>query len=292
MARLNFNDGSYEPNYRASPYIPYSPLLRLYEYDDYIYHYNDYTFSRFSMNGDLDNDWPPNGYTLYGSLAGIKYLPVIDRFFLAGFFFSDKDEFENSKEKGLSCLWFDLDGNRDTTFSAPIFHFSPGIQDSSQHFSHIGKWKYSDNSNYAYVVTSAQYANGRYSNNIFRIFPDGHVDNSFQFVEGGQLESINGILQTFEQNDGKVIVTGSFYIRDAEKEIFTTMIRLNLDGSFDPTFNYKNNTLPEDFAENFDPERDKELYFQNEVKYVTYWKDDLYIVSGSFIIIRGSIGGK
>lgn len=75
------------------------------------------------------------------------------------------------------------------------------------------------------------------NNNILRLNPDGSLDNSFQlfFTPGSNQEIKNCMLQP----DGKIIVAGKF----ASSSLIpnNSLIRVNNDGSLDPTFNLGGN---------------------------------------------------
>lgn len=72
--------------------------------------------------------------------------------------------------------------------------------------------------------------NGTAANSIIRLLPNGDIDNGFTYGNG-----INGYVSTLAlQADGKIIVAGDF--DQYNGSAYNSIIRLNTDGSIDPTF--------------------------------------------------------
>jgi|GEM_PF-982545 len=75
-------------------------------------------------------------------------------------------------------------------------------------------------------------------NQIARVNENGTPDNSFQISTTGEnrFTAINSISQITLQSDGKILVSGSFnyVVNGVNKQHY---VRLNADGSIDPTFN-------------------------------------------------------
>ncbi len=74
-----------------------------------------------------------------------------------------------------------------------------------------------------------------YKPNVFRLNEDGSLDNSFN-ASMFKSNTYYNIYSIKIQNDGKILVVGSFTVYVNDKEI-NNLIRLNTDGSFDETFN-------------------------------------------------------
>ncbi len=77
--------------------------------------------------------------------------------------------------------------------------------------------------------------------NVCRIDTTGDIDTTFKsiFVDYTNLDFIPTHKPRYVQDDGKIIVSGSFKIKDCPDTLF--MVRLNTDGSLDSTFNNFNN---------------------------------------------------
>jgi uncharacterized delta-60 repeat protein len=87
--------------------------------------------------------------------------------------------------------------------------------------------------------------NGVPSNNIARLNQDGSLDQSFSigtgFTDAGGFGGFNSAVSSMDiQADGKIIVAGGFSQYNGNT-LGSSLIRLNLDGSFDPTFDIYNN---------------------------------------------------
>lgn len=69
-------------------------------------------------------------------------------------------------------------------------------------------------------------------NGIVRLLPDGEIDTSFHTGIGFPDAYVNNILV---QSDGKILLTGNFFTYNSTP--CESIIRLNTDGSIDPSFN-------------------------------------------------------
>ncbi|MFN7138754.1 MAG: family 16 glycoside hydrolase, partial [Limisphaerales bacterium] len=83
------------------------------------------------------------------------------------------------------------------------------------------------------IVGGFTTVNGHTSKTVARLHPDGSVDKSFSTGHGGDLEARSVAVQA----DGKILVGGSF-VR-FNNLVRNRIVRLNTDGSVDPTFDAK-----------------------------------------------------
>lgn len=88
------------------------------------------------------------------------------------------------------------------------------------------------------IITAGEFDtyNGTVMRNIARLNNDGSIDNTFQIGLGLQASSGGSDAKCVElQNDGKILVTGKFNTYNSNS--YNGVVRLNNDGTFDPTFN-------------------------------------------------------
>jgi len=78
--------------------------------------------------------------------------------------------------------------------------------------------------------------NWKSANHLIRLNKDGSIDSSFNIGNGFDSDVTLIVIQ----NDGKILVGGSFYSYQGEANSY--LIRLNSDGSRDTTFNHKLNS--------------------------------------------------
>lgn len=125
--------------------------------------------------------------------------------------------FNGIPRKGICRI--NLDGSIDTTFN-PGTGFSNSV--TSLSIQADGK-----------VIVGGSYTsfNGMPQNNLARLNLDGSLDTSFNWGIGFD----NYVSSTVVQGDGKIIVAGDFTSYNNESK--NRIVRLNIDGSIDNTFN-------------------------------------------------------
>jgi len=97
---------------------------------------------------------------------------------------------------------------------------------------------------------------------IVRLLPDGTKDTGFNIGSGA-----DGIIETIAiQSDGKILLGGHFKTFNAQP--FSGLVRLNADGSIDPSFNIRNG-------------------FDKNVYAIALQSDEKIIVGGSFLTFDG-----
>jgi uncharacterized delta-60 repeat protein len=104
---------------------------------------------------------------------------------------------------------------------------------------------------------------------VFRLFPDGSQDMSFHTGLGGD----NGVTNVAVQPDGKIIAAGYFTTYDGQ----TTgcLIRLNADGTLDPSFNFKSNQITDGTTPTIDG-----MVMQPDGKVVVYGRFTITVPGG------------
>lgn len=223
IALQKFDEMTYGANYAISiaqdgsldHYMPYSMgggrctrVPGSDQYTDGIWMYN--------YDGTLDHSYraaPPTG------MGGSTRWPSI---VFEGRRILKPGSFRFTGEPGdIVLIQCDSVGELDTTFT-------PRYADGYQPISHNIR-----------VLRNGQYLlNGRWSHYeghptgcVVRLWPDGSMDTTFYFPPW-----LGVVDEMLEQEDGKVILGGRFYF----EEDTLHLIRLNLDGSVDSTFNNHN----------------------------------------------------
>ncbi len=136
--------------------------------------------------------------------------------------------------------------------------------------------------------------NGIRTGTLIRLNPDGSIDSTFNNQTLTTTSGIeNNVNQMILQSDGKIIVrlgNSNIAVNDNEPE---DIIRLNADGTIDPSFNYNGDAFAEPFisferSENFKDESSFEENFAvNASDFVTIDANDrLVFIHGAFPALR------
>lgn len=181
--------------------------------------------ARLNIDGTLDNSFNPGSGPDSSNILNTIVLQK-DGKILAGGNFA---HFNNTLKSYIVRL--NADGSLDNSFNFTLF-----------------KKKYGDVSDGVKAIaiqndgrivlgfeTVDNYITNEYKPNVFRLNADGSLDNSFN-ASMFKSNTYYNIYSIKIQNDGKILVVGTFTVYVNGKEI-NNLIRLNTDGSFDETFN-------------------------------------------------------
>lgn len=284
FARINADDGSFYDDFNAEGHLSY-PWFYTYV-EPYFYSHGRGKRGasiRFHKDG-----WFDSSYFLLDIPQGsrrithdVLYLPDNDRILLSGAFI---DSIAQSLNVHPQFLMIDREDNIDRSIRFPILS-EPNPPSPGQNSIHTASIDLDDLNNKVYFLTNARFADGHESLNFFRMDLNGNIDTSFSFEVADPIQRIvrlNIDNISFVQKNGKLILRGLIVIREDGVDYAVPMIRLNLDGSYDTTFNALNSSIP--YVEWEGDETVIRNYYIDEL---IYWKDDMYIITGAFLEYQG-----
>lgn len=185
----------------------------------YFYYYNDNEackIARLNTDGSFDNSFNSSLSSLSNFNFNIYTINVLSngKIFIGGNF----KDFNLGIRNNLAVL--NSDGTLDDSFN-------PNIGANNTIYTSF------DNNGKIFIGGNFTFVNGFGKQYIANINLDGSLDNSFAFSIGSGAN--NEVNATAIQNDGKIIIGGEFTYYNGSASNYIT--RLNIDGTFDNSFN-------------------------------------------------------
>ena len=285
IARLNLEDGSFYNEFRSTPVLGGSHLNYI---DPYIYFAGFAGALRFLGNGDIDTNFILSQVPRYtGGFVDYSYLKEIDRVLISGGIYPfDFGMSVAPFYQRRPFFWYDQSTNTiDTSFRSPITHDDPDMNNLERQNNFVRAIYVDYTRKHIYFSPPSKYADGHYSENLFRMDYYGNIDTTYslrfddKFIFMYEPRIANYVVM----DDGSILVGGAFLAYHEDKLIYTTLIKLDSTGKFDRTFNYYNNIVPrlseaELLESGFTPRL---------IHKIVPWRDSLYIIGGEFRSYQG-----
>jgi len=284
FARINSKDGSLYDEFWSHGQM----FARTFTYaEPFVYYHGNgaITGERFRAHkeGWIDSSYfRTNLIGLDGWQPFVAYLPKLDRVLLPSAL-TDSTALKWNVNKHFVMI--DREGNFDTSIRFPTVSFGPQPDSILDHQKGVGSIFDDEVNEKIYFGTKMFYADGHFSEGMFRMNYKGEIDKGFTFsrsMEGCWIFSFAGINPIRLQKNGKLVFFGGFIVEEEGQEYWSSMIRLNLDGSFDPSFNtFENTSMRKPF------EGPTPTAIQMWVEDMVYWKEGMYIITGPFTEYQG-----
>lgn len=293
FARLNIQDGSVYPDFDFFTDVFLAFPTSLHYIAPYVYGGDLAEPLRMTLNGTLDTLWAPPLYrTLTGHFKKYVYIEEYENILIGGTIFPYDYGTETPPVRYYRARPFLLiheDGQIDSSFTSPIIHYHPNIDSLNHHINGINDLIFDEENRVIYFTTPGNYANGHFSAGVFKMNVFGQIDTTYSHnFDDVYWKRYTSLYPVALQSDGKLIVRGSIEAMHEGKSVFATMIRLNTDGSFDPTFNYYNNFMPEITVDEYLTGN----HYAGEAHGMYPWKDDMYILTGDYNLYQGKSRGN
>ena len=283
LMRINSQDGSVYDDFNSEMHRSY-PSYFTYIYPYFYSHGRGVPESSIRLHQD---GWFDTSYFLLDlphglgrSSRDVLYLPQSDRILLAG---SLNDSVAHSLDVHSNFLLLDRESNIDRSIRFP--ELTDPYPTPDHHNVNTATFELDEFHNKIYFISNARFADGHESFIFFRMDLNGNIDTTFSFSVSDPIQQFvrpNFDNIVYVQKNGKLILKGLFVIRKDGVDYAAPMIRLNLDGSYDTTFNALNSSIP--YVE---WEGDETVIRNFNIDELIYWKDGMYIITGGFIEYQG-----
>jgi hypothetical protein len=285
IARLNLSDGSFYNEFRSTPVLG---GLKMNYIDPYIYFDGFGTAIRFLENGDIDTNFVIARMPRYtGDFLDYSYLKEIDRVLISGGIYPFDFGMSGAPfYQRRPFFWYDQSTNSiDTSFRSPITHDDPDMNNLERQNNYVRAIHVDYTRKHIYFCPPSKYADGHYSENLFRMDYYGNIDTTFSLRFDDKFVFIYEprIATYVAMDDGSILVGGAFLAYHEDKLIYTTLIKLDSTGKLDSTFNYYNNIVPR-LSES---ELLESGFIPRLIHKIVPWKDSLYIIGGQFRSYQG-----